>query len=157
RAVAEAKMLGRRLGRRDWFLEGQAHLYLVYQCYLAKDFKQARKSARAAVEAFSRLPKSHHEARLELARALRCEAQLQRIHETSRIRRLSVRTAERAIEILTKVRAASHDPAVLMLEAECRSTLASCLEVPDRWEEAIDEERRSLVIREDLFRQSALV
>ena len=152
-ATVEARRYGRRLGQRNWYLEGvtQANLFNLY--YSVLDFDGAVRASQASVRAFRRLPDHHPEALMERTRALRNLAEAQRMTGSTGSPAKALRAAQQAVAQFSATADVSTE-AWRVLEAQCRTTLATCLENAGQMQEAIEEERNSLRLRRALFARS---
>lgn len=155
-AVIEARKLGERLGQRDWYLEGVASSNQFNLLYRLQNFEEAEEAIRRAQRAFRRLPGSHPEARPELARSLRNQAEVLRMSASPAKTRRAVRLAGKAVQIM-ELKPAPKTESHRQLTSQCHTTLAVCLEEAGRLNEAISEERVSLTLRRKLFSSSKLV
>jgi tetratricopeptide (TPR) repeat protein len=156
KAVSQARLAGRWLNRRNWYLEGVAHANLFNLLYRLHRLGQAKRAVTAARRAFERLPESHPERSMELARALRGLAEIHRMSDKPGDAGRAVRFARKALATLRAARG-SRSNFTMQHEAHSLSTLALCLENAGRLREAIQAEVPSLALRRKLFRRSAKV
>lgn len=155
-AVRAVQRLGRRQRRRDWYLEGQCHTNRFNLLYRLQRFPEAEQATRAAVRAFGRMDDSHPEAAIEQARSLRNLAEAQRMMSGSAKVAKAVQTARLALARLPDGRVPITE-ARQLVEAQCRTTMANCLEEAGDFAAALQEDQASLVIQRDLFARSARV
>lgn len=152
RAVHEARLLGHRLGQRDWYIEGIALNNLFNLLYRLQRFREADRVGKRALRSFRCLPDSHPEAHIERGRTLRNLAEAQRMLA----RRGGIgRAMAKARQAVAEARRGplANSATGMLLEAQCRSTLAACLEDGEQFDEAVREARVSLRIRRGLHRK----
>jgi tetratricopeptide (TPR) repeat protein len=155
-AILAARRLGRRQGLRDWYLEGQSYVNQFKLLYRLQRFPEAATAIRVALRAFNRVSDKHPGATMERARSLRNLAEVQRVTARPGKAGMAVRTARQALARLTNG-AASATEAMRLLESQCRTTLANCLEEAGDLDGAIQEDEASLKTRRELFAGSSSV
>lgn len=156
RALRNARRVGERMGQRDWYLEGVAACNLFNLYYRLERLQDAAQVIRRALRSYQRLPDSHPEAHTERARALRNLAEVEQMLAKPGRARKAVRAARQALAVVQQAPLRSSD-AVQLLEAQCRTTLATCLAEDGNLTEAIVEEEASTQIRRSLYQRSPSV